>query len=222
MWLKRTVPRLPEAAGPRHGRVAGTSPGLKLLVLGESPTAGVGVDHQDQAVGACLAACLAARFGCEVEWRSLAANGLTAHALTSRLDAELAAAPVDIALIALGVNDSLHWHRPRRWRQDLKQLISLIEARCQPRLIVLSPVVPMASFPALPFPIRQLLGWKSAQLDAALATLADTDPRLSRPEVAFDGSLDGLFAADGFHPNAAGHKLWAEQLAEGIARHWSS
>ena len=40
--LRRRIPKIPEAAGPTQGAVAGREPALRLLVLGESTAAGVG------------------------------------------------------------------------------------------------------------------------------------------------------------------------------------
>ncbi|HOY81854.1 MAG TPA: hypothetical protein PLB92_06910, partial [Rhodoglobus sp.] len=47
--LRRDTPRLPDAASPWHGTVAGPRP-LSLLVLGDSTAAGVGADTQDDAL----------------------------------------------------------------------------------------------------------------------------------------------------------------------------
>lgn len=47
--VKRDTPRLPEAAGARVG-VSGAGQPLRVLILGDSAAAGVGVSHQDQAL----------------------------------------------------------------------------------------------------------------------------------------------------------------------------
>ena len=59
--LRKTALRLPEAAGPRSGvefpalRAALVAEPLRLLVVGDSSAAGVGVDHQEQALAQPLA-----------------------------------------------------------------------------------------------------------------------------------------------------------------------
>src|SRR3712207_5729388 len=56
--VRRTTPVLPEAAGDRSGRegaTGGQAP-LRLLVVGESTAAGVGVEHQRDALPRQLAA----------------------------------------------------------------------------------------------------------------------------------------------------------------------
>ena len=74
LLARRRVPRLPEAAGPRSGAV-GRGPALKLLVVGDSSAAGVGVVHQREALAAQLAAQVAASNRVWVHWRLVARSG---------------------------------------------------------------------------------------------------------------------------------------------------
>ena len=48
--LRTTMPRLPEADGPRTGLTSGPAPSLRLVILGDSSAAGVGVGRQDEAL----------------------------------------------------------------------------------------------------------------------------------------------------------------------------
>ena len=48
-WVRRRTPLLPEPPGPRAG-VIGQGPVLRLLIVGDSSAAGVGVAHQAQQV----------------------------------------------------------------------------------------------------------------------------------------------------------------------------
>ncbi len=57
---RRDTPRLPEAGGADRGREgSGDGPPLRLLVVGESTAAGVGVAEHRQGLGAHLARALA-------------------------------------------------------------------------------------------------------------------------------------------------------------------
>jgi hypothetical protein len=56
LWLKRNAVRMPEAKGPRSMSLGGDqATGLKLLYLGESPAAGVGIEDIENAVSAQVA-----------------------------------------------------------------------------------------------------------------------------------------------------------------------
>jgi hypothetical protein len=73
-------------------------------------------------------------------------------------------------------------------------------------------VAPLACFPALPWPLRTILNWRSAALQEAAEGLAGRLPRLVVER--FSEPLGPhLFAADGFHPNVEAHALWGEEIA---------
>jgi hypothetical protein len=52
-YVRRVTPKLPEADGPRFGE-AGVGKPLRLLVLGDSAAAGVGVNTQQEALAGHL------------------------------------------------------------------------------------------------------------------------------------------------------------------------
>ena len=70
------LPRLPEPEGRRQG-VVGQGQALHLLVAGDSSAAGVGVQHQRDALAQRLAKNLAAAVPAQVIWRLRARSGLT-------------------------------------------------------------------------------------------------------------------------------------------------
>ncbi len=202
-----------EAPGPRQGEVEGDQPALQLVAIGESPLAGVGLAAQAEALTPQLAQRLAGQYQRAVAWRTAAAGGVTACACRQRLLPNLAAAPADLALIGLGVNDSLRLSSATAWQRDLRALIDVLRRVLGDVPVVLSAVPDMGRFPALPGSLRLLLGSRSRLLDAAAAELAEELDRvwhLPLPGELIEGQL---FCCDGFHPNAEGHALWADQLA---------
>ena len=76
VYTRLRTPRLPEATGPRSG-VVGSGPMLRLLVLGDSSAAGVGVGLQRDALAGPLARALARQSHLQVHWQLLARTGLT-------------------------------------------------------------------------------------------------------------------------------------------------
>ena len=89
--LKRNSPRLPDAAAPWHGTIAGPRP-LRLLVLGDSTAAGVGAPTQDDALAGNLARELNMLTSRGVDFRSVGANGASSKDL---IDRHLAAVHMD-------------------------------------------------------------------------------------------------------------------------------
>lgn len=216
--VRRTTPRLPVAGGALAGEI-GTGARLRLLVVGESTAVGVGAAHHGEALAGELAGRIAAKIGRRVAWRVLGENGATARR-TRRL-VEATHAEADLAVVALGVNDVLEQTRLARWRRDVAALVAALQERTGARDVILLEVPPLAKFPALPRPLRDVLGADSRRLDAALARLAARldapDRRVRHYRFAFDGARE-FFARDGFHPSALGYARWAELIASRFAQ----
>lgn len=209
------TPRMPEAPGERHGLEAGASSGIALQVLGigESPVAGVGVARQEEAVTAQFARELAARTGRPVQWRACGRNGATVRDALEQLVEQVPAAPVDVLLVAFGVNDAVAFRPVGVWQQEMLALLECLRARCQPGMVLLSGVPPMQEFPTLPHPLRWVLGLKAAALDRGLAVLARRHAWLYHVPIVLDTRRDAsLVAEDGYHPSAHGCAVWARLL----------
>lgn len=212
LHARRHTPRLPEARGDRAGIFAGDGEPLRLLLIGESTVAGVGVEDQQQALAAQLAGVLGERLRRPVAWRACGENGVTAEGACQRLLPEALAWPADICVLVLGVNDTTRLTAIRRWRQALQCLSAALAG--SGAQLVFSGVPPLQDFPALLWPLRQLLGWRAALLDRVLAEVAGQRGGLHCP-LAVRLAGDSL-ARDGYHPSAAGYRRWAEGLAVAI------
>ncbi|HEU4454761.1 MAG TPA: SGNH/GDSL hydrolase family protein [Longimicrobium sp.] len=217
MRVRRTTPRLPEAPGPRKGLV-GDGPPLHLLMIGESTAAGVGAESHADGLPGLTARALADHSGHAIAWRVLGRNGATALATRTDLLAPAEGVRADVAVIVLGVNDTLRFHSPARWRRDLAALVEAVRERCGPVPVVLAGVPPMGLFPALPQPLRGVLGLRAALLDHTARRLADELPAVRHVGTpALDASVDAYFCADRFHPSPRGYAAWAAALGAGAA-----
>jgi len=217
---RRLTPRLPEAGGPTEGVAGAHYDGtpLSLLTLGESPVAGVGVLTHEEAITGQFAHALASRTGRPVAWRAYGKNGITASEALDQVLPHIPEQQVDIALVAFGVNDTTAFRPVSRWQRDLHEVLDTVEARCRPRVTVVSGVPPVAHFPALPQPLRWVMGLKAATLDVAARELAAARPAACYVPLALDTGDRTLMAADGYHPSARGCTAWAQLLADaGVA-----
>lgn len=209
------TPRMPEAPGARHGVLAGTMPGepLRVLGLGESPVAGVGVARQELAITAQFAGELARQTGRPVHWRACGRNGATVRDALAQLMHEVPAEPVDVLVVAFGVNDAVAFRPVGAWQREMLALLEHLRKRCQPRVVLVSGVPPMQEFPTLPRPLRWVLGLKAAALDRGLAALARQHAWLYHVPIVLDTRHDAsLTAEDGYHPSARGCEVWARLL----------
>lgn len=209
---RRTALRLAPAAGVREG-VAGPDllgEPFRLLLLGESTVAGVGASCLDFALAGRLASALSTRLQQPVAWRAAGENGITASEACERLLPLLAEQNYDLVALVFGVNDTTHFSSRQRWLGALEHLIEHFRGRGAQ--VVCTAVPPLQHFTALPWLLRQLLGWRAALLDRQLSALA-----LKRGAGYCGVSLamqPQFLAIDGYHPSALGYQVWGEHLAQ--------
>lgn len=219
--VRDRTPVLPEAAGDRSGVEAAIPAGpdavaLNMVIVGESTAAGVGVADQRQGLAQQLAIELARRRGLPVAWTVCARTGATASYTVREL---IPAAPADqdLAVVVLGVNDTLRFRSRRAWRARVVRVRGALGPHLAPGgRIVLVGVPDLGSFPALPQPLRAVLGWHARALDRELRRLAAHHAEvLHVPGPQLSG--EGLFASDAFHPSALTYARWAAHLADALA-----
>lgn len=203
LYVKRTTLRLPEATGSRTHKPESSA--VNLLHVGESPVAGVGIKHLEQGITAQLGEQLSTRIKQDVAWQVIAQNGITIKELNSLL-AEQPIENYDLALITMGVNDTTKFTSLKKWLEQLNQLRSQLNGP-----IIFTQVPPMAQFPALPAPLKYIIGFRAHLLDLELQRFCKkTDG------VYYVGSKlrveKEMMAEDGYHPSALGYENWAAQL----------
>lgn len=212
--VRRRTPKLPEASGPISGLAPGPGKPLRLLVVGESTVAGVGAPTQQEALTGQLAAAMSRRCGRAVQWLALGRSGISAREARRLFVPVLEArTAIDVVVLALGVNDVLRFRPPQGWRSDLRRLIGALRRRLGPVPVILAPVPRMQYFPALPQPLRAVLGLRARMLDRAARRLAHQTPAVVHVPFVMDPCRGELFCADGFHPSVKGYAAWADQLA---------
>lgn len=213
---RRTALRLPLAEGEVHGLAGAALPGepFRLLLVGESTVAGVGVKRLDQALVVCLAEALAERMQRPVRWHACGENGITAEQARQRLLPEALKESADLALLVFGVNDTTHLTTRKRWQAALRGMAVALRERGM--VVAFSAVPPLHHFRALPWLLRQLLGWRASLLDRELRAVArERQARYCQLSLQFEAHY---LAEDGYHPSALGYRIWAQGLAECLAK----
>ncbi len=216
LWVRLWTPRLPGASGPCSGEVETDGEPFDLIVLGESPVAGIGATTHESALTGQTAAALAAGIGRRIRWHASGLSGATARAALRALVPPLEGRRADAVIIVLGVNDLIGWHSYSRWAGDLEALISSVRQQVGNALIILTGVPPMEYFPALPRPLKTILGQRARLLDTASSQIAKTIPGVIHVSSQFTLSEE-FFCEDGFHPSEWGYAQWGKLLAGVIA-----
>ena len=213
LWVRLTVPRLPPAEGVEG--VCGTGPvAWRVVGVGDSIIAGVGVERQEQALTAQFAQRLHEGLGEAIAWRACGENGATSRDLCRQLAP--AAGQADVYLLSIGVNDAVRGIAPQRFAARLRETVAVLRHQSPEATVVFAGVPPLARFPALPWPLGGFLGERSAAIQAAARDLAREDGRLVCCDFP-DRLAGGGFARDGFHPEAEACRAWAGWLVGACA-----
>lgn len=211
LWLKRNAVRMPEAKGPRKMSLGGEQKTeLKLLYLGESPAAGVGIEEIENAVSAQVAYKLAATQ--KVELQLLAQNGIKIKELLLKLQTTETQQP-DISIITMGVNDCTNLTSSKEWQKNLNNLIAELKQRGS-KHIFFTAVPPLQQFPLLPAPLSWIMGYRAHLLNHLLERSCQQH---NAQFLAFSAVLlPEMICLDGYHPNEKGAELWANSISQQI------
>jgi lysophospholipase L1-like esterase len=213
--VRRTALRLPEAAGLRAGTsglIDGQVSTLKVLFIGDSSAAGVGVDHQDQALASQAAAFLAEKSATPVEWQLVAKSGVNTLQTLQLLSAH-DLKPADLVVTALGVNDVTSQRSPRQFLSDYKALLQHVRRLAGARAVIVNGIPPLHVLPCVPQPLRWYLGQCARRLDAALRNWVRTGDHMAYVSLQWAAQPKEM-ARDGYHPGAGQYRRWAEMVAE--------
>ncbi len=213
LYVRYVTPRLPEPLGDRSGG-DGSGPPVRLLILGDSAAAGVGVSTQHEALSGKLVSELAPTF--RVCWKLIAKTGYKANDVLSLIEG-MPREDVDVVVTSIGVNDVTHGTGRKKWISLQNQIIRTLESKFHARHILLSSLPPMHLFPALPQPLRWCLGMRAKGFNNTLKELAKDRDHCEFVSIEFP--LEKRYmATDGFHPGAFAYTAWSRHLASIIRR----
>ena len=214
--IKKNTLRLPEPEGAREGQT-GTGNKLSLLILGDSAAAGVGVEHQDDALLGAILHELKNNF--EIEWKLQAKTGDTSSKVIRALD-QIEVQHYDVIITSVGVNDVTKLMPADIWIQKQEQLYSKIQQKFSPKLIIAAGVPPMNMFPALPNPLAWLFGQYAKQMNQQLEKFVNQQVNMQWIEYDIEKyrAMNLQMAADGFHPSKEVYTLWGQEVAGKIRK----
>lgn len=217
--VRKNVPRLPEAGGPREGQLIPDNNQhrpLRILILGDSAAAGVGVEQQQDALSGQILSHLPNQQS--VSWRLLAKNGLKLKEIVALL--ESADEQYDVAIVSAGVNDATGRTGRYQFLCQLQALSERLQRHHGVKHILYTSVPPMQVFPGLPQPLRWYLGQRAKRLNSVLRAHCNTCEAALMMVVDFPFTEDYM-ADDGFHPSAQGYRLWGGRAAA-LIKEWQA
>jgi len=221
--VRKTMPKLPGATG-NEGAVGEPERPLRLLVLGESTMAGVGVDTHENGFTGALARYLSERLETGVSWKVFAESGQTAKMARERLVPLIQGEQADLVVVGLGANDAFTVNYPERWGRQVGALIVALRDKLGEAPIVFLSVPPIKDFPAFSSPLRFIVGNLAVLLSNELERRISKHPGVFHAsgclvlkewfKIHGDHLKRSDFFSDGVHPSQLTYRIWAETTGE--------
>ncbi len=212
--LRRSLSPFIPAQGPIAGSVGSGKP-LRVLLLGDSIIASVGVDHTVDGLGMTIAEPLAAMTGRQVQWYAHGKIGARSKKVGGELLERVPHDSLDVIVVSVGVNDVTGLTLTKTWRRDLSALLDKLEQRFPHVLIVLAGIPPLHGFPLLPFPLNRTLGIRANIFNSITRQLVSMRSRVILLPLDFDPQPQ-MFSADGFHPSQHSYAHFGNLIAQAI------
>ncbi|MEY3713742.1 MAG: hypothetical protein RL321_1362 [Pseudomonadota bacterium] len=210
LWVRRRTPRFHGPSGELRG-VFGEHAQQRIVGIGDSIIAGVGASSPEGTITAQLAKLWQEESGSATHWSAHGKIGARIRRIISIAESLEEDDRVTLVLISAGVNDITSLAAVGGWVSDLDELIAALQARFRNARLAILGIPPLELFPALPTPLRQVLGWRARYYDRAARDYAETRsaviyvPINTRP-------TPEEFASDGFHPSAKSYALLAREI----------
>lgn len=211
LGVRRRVERMFPAKGPVRHRLEGKGEAIRLLVIGDSSAASVGIGHSDHGLAAQLALRLSTATGRPIIWRAAGFNSATAGQIRDYVLPNLSPEEWTHIVVAVGTNDAKNFHTARRFKREFGGLLYALRAKWPEALVVWSPVVEMLRVPALPSALARILEVRASLINEIGASLCLERGALPAERLPIIDAAVG-FSTDGFHASEAGYAAWAEHL----------
>jgi lysophospholipase L1-like esterase len=221
--IRASVPKLPHAKGPSGRSGSGGGAAFRLITLGESTIAGIGVETHTKGFSGTLAKALSNQLGKAVDWKVYAKSGYTAALVTEKLIPKIKEEEIDLIVIGLGGNDAFHLNAPWRWRRDIRSLIVALRERFPQTTVVFTNMPPIRSFPAFTPLIQRVVGNHVELLGQSLERVVQPLPNIFyydrvitledwRHRLGVTAPPSDFFS-DGVHPSELTYQVWARDVA---------
>ncbi len=188
-------------------------PLVRMVMLGDSTAAGVGVHTVDESVGGQLGVLLAAT-GRRVELSSVAVSGSRSTDLGTQVSRALVGHRPDVAVILVGAIDATHAGRPADAAHHLAEAVHRLDEAGV--AVVVGTCPDLGAARAIGYPLRGIVGWFGQRIaDAQKAAVREAGGILvdlaERTGAVFRADA-GTYCHDGFHPSTDGYRIWAHAL----------
>ncbi|MEL6435514.1 MAG: SGNH/GDSL hydrolase family protein [Pseudomonadota bacterium] len=215
--VRMRIERLLPAETAMSGRAGGDKgdADIKLLVMGDSTVASVGMDTIEDTFAHAIAHAVADAHDCSVEWRAIGANSATSGELRDFVLPHIEERHWTHIFVSVGINDMKNFHLVSHFKRNFGTLLYALRTRFPDAELIWTPIPNMRLCPALPKALSEVLAARADLINAMGERLChERGATATTPVSDVD---ETCFARDGFHPNGKGYRVWGRHLAAWIA-----
>lgn len=214
--LRRGIDRLNPPEEQNVLPVKGKGKPYKILLIGDSSAAGVGVDDIHDSLGGQIVKLLAKATSRPIEIRIAGCNSATAGELRDFTVPNIEHAPYTHVILNVGTNDAKNFHTGKRFCADFGTLLYALNTRFPTAQIIWSSILDLSTISTLPKPLNHILGIRSREM-ARRGEILCAERLAEIPDGNWDPSVEN-FSSDGFHASAKGYHEWAQVLVAHILK----
>ncbi|MGB0346303.1 MAG: SGNH/GDSL hydrolase family protein [Balneolaceae bacterium] len=226
--IRKEVPKLPEAGNPEGELELGYNQKSKVLFLGESTVAGVGVKTHMEGFAGSASRELARLNQKNIKWKVVARSGYTVRMVRRKLLRRIDDFQPDLIILGLGGNDAFKLHSPWKWRMEISKLITALNTVYPDVPIAFTNMPPIKEFPAFTKTIKFVIGNMVEILGIELHSLlkkfknvyySDEVIRIDDwVHLLLDKQTPDDFFSDGVHPSKLTYQTWGKEFARYLHR----
>jgi|TARA_B110000967_G_C18891475_1_gene567676 lysophospholipase L1-like esterase len=226
--IRKNTPKLSEARNPQGYIKTAAEKTLKILAIGESTIAGIGVDFHENGFIGSLAKEISEKTNSSILWRVYAKSGYTAKMVRKKIVPEIEDSNADIIVIGLGGNDAFKLNSPEIWMVNINLLIKDLKRKFPKTPIYFTNMPPIKEFPAFTKIIKFLIGNLVEILGKRLYKKVKNNKN-----VHFNNEIISIetwkerykikgysttFFSDGVHPSKLTYQIWGKDMATFIMK----
>ena len=221
-YIRKKVPDL-SAPTDTTGQAGTQLNELKLLCIGESTIAGIGVNSHQEGIAGQLADFLNKHLNRKVIWSVFAKSGLTTQGVLEKIKTEPIKATPDIIVIGIGANDGFRLHSPNLFIKNVQSIIECLQNKFPEKPIVFANMPPISIFPAFPFLVKYFVANTVGIYRQELIKLVRQYNNVYFDHEKIEDQNWDIeerpmtdFFSDGVHPSKLTYGLWAKNVGEFI------
>lgn len=228
--IKTNTPKLPEAKDIEGEIYRDSKRTFKLITVGDSCMAGVGVKSHKEGFVGTLANELSSHYSKNIYWKVYAKSGYTALKVKDKLIPKIQEGNLDLIVFGIGGNDAFKLTHPKEWINNIKSLITAIRIKYKNQPIVFINMPPVREIPAFTSLIKFVMGnLMDAYSDELVKLVKNIDnafycsSKISYKDYTkrynlTSHSSDFFSDEDKFHPSKLAYQIWAKDISNFIIK----